>query len=166
MQAARPCRQASQCAGTAARPALPPGVLLGLVQALLDLQVGLSVQVHGLDVADALLVLCCEQQQVGGEELVLVHRHDVARLDVGPCARLKLLRLRVEHVHLWACAAVRRAPCVCRGCGGWGWTVEGERGRLRSCSFACTWRAGMLAEWLWMVAVVTWLLAVLVLCCI
>lgn len=94
----------------------PPGVLLGLVQALLDLQVGLSVQVHGLNVANALLVLRCEQQQVSGEELVLVHRHDVAGLDVGPRARLKLLRLRVEHVHLRARAGVRRAPCVC-GCG-------------------------------------------------
>jgi len=56
----------------------------GLLEALADLQVRLPVQVGGLDVAHGLGLARGQHQQVGGEEVVVVHLDDVAHLDGVP----------------------------------------------------------------------------------
>ncbi len=74
------------------------GELGGVGRGLLDLEVGLAVQVGGLDVAQAFGLGAREEHEVGGEELVVLDADDVADADVPPSARLKGAGARVEHV--------------------------------------------------------------------
>ena len=56
----------------------------------LVLEVGLSIQVLGLDVAQALALAALAQHHVRREELIAVHLHDVPYLDLLPGALLEV----------------------------------------------------------------------------
>ena len=76
--------------GRVRKPALFTVVFVKLLGHIFVLKVGLSIQILGLDIADAIWSRRMQENHIRGEEIILFHANDGSNRDVLPLDLLKL----------------------------------------------------------------------------